>query len=572
MKKWIQKKQEGTPNKRDSVIEQIAKMRGIDDPQQFLNPTKEELFDPYLMKNIDTAASRIAHAIENDERVVVSFDPDADGLCSASTQIRYLRRHGVEVDYIYGERGDGHGIGSMIKMVPITIDPSQKVDDRLLTRNTLNAENIEKIKNADLLILVDSSSNDVAACAQIREWGTDIIILDHHSIEEHNPHVILVNPQQPGCRYPNKFLSGAGVVFKTMQVVEDLVDTGTEVNPFDYIDLVAVGMYADIMRIDIMENRYLIMEGMRNMKNMGLVTILNAAKANLYKVTSSTIGFSLAPLLNGVARMDQLHLAIDILLEDNARACQKTRRAMSEVNDERKLRQQELTDQYEKRINSNDKILMVIDDQSSKGFNGMIAQQLAERFKRPVIVGRKHKGTVSGSFRSFADFPLKDFLRKFGNIRTMGHPTAGGFEVKEEHFQDLRQYIEDNLPELEDKEPTVEYDLEIHVKDIPKYIKAIEQYNRLCGNGFEKVTVRLEGISVDEVVVLGASRNTVKIKTFEGAELIRFRVNETYAEELGVFDNLSAVGQLQLNEYFNFQTKTKTVTPQLIIEDYKVRN
>jgi single-stranded-DNA-specific exonuclease len=106
---------------------------------------------------------------------------------------------------------------------------------------------IEKIKNCDLLILIDSSSNDTRACKAIQEGlGKEIIVIDHHAIERENPHVLLVNPQQEGDEYPNKQLSGAGMVFKVMCVMEDTLG---EVDPEYYLDLIAVGMYADVMRM-----------------------------------------------------------------------------------------------------------------------------------------------------------------------------------------------------------------------------------------------------------------------------------------------------------------------------------
>jgi single-stranded-DNA-specific exonuclease len=552
------------PNRKDSVIDRVAKIRGIEDPQRFLNPTKEELHSPYLMKNMEKAAERIATAIVNKERIVVSYDPDTDGLASATIMIRYLRRNHAMVDYIYGQRGSGHGIDGMVKL--------KKDDDS--ERDALNRQNIEKILDADLLILVDSSSNDVKSCKKIAEREIDVIVLDHHGIEEENPYVTLVNPQQDGCEYPNKHLSGAGVVFKTLQVVEEVLQhgfgMGGNADPFDYIDLVAVGMYGDVMRVDVPENRYLIMEGMRNMKNPGLVRILKSGKADLFKINCASIAFTISPLLNAVARMDRLELAIDMLLAEDDKDCQKIQREMKKVNEVRKIRQKEITEQYEVKIDPSKKVLIVIDEHSSRGFNGIVAQQLSDRFKRPVIVGRRHKGEISGSFRSFNDFQMRSFLKEFGNnIEAVGHEPAGGVTVKEELLHQLEAYIDSNMPELSKKEQVLEYDFEIEVGEVGKYVKAVEQFNLLYGNGFDKITTRVNGICVDEAKIIGASAETCKVSTFDSFELIKFRVPESYGSDLECFDNISAVGQLQINEFYNFHTKKKTITNQMIIEDYK---
>src|SRR5205085_2646377 len=173
--KWIAKKAKIEPKPTDEPVDKIAKIRGIKDIQRFLSPTKEEMFDPYLMKNIEEASNRIIKAIGDNEKILVSYDPDADGLTATSTMIRYLRNYTSNVDYIYGERNDGHGIHEMLR---ISSNPDHA------DRNERNKNNLEKIKECDLLILIDSSSNDVKACEVIKErLGKEIIILDYHAIE-----------------------------------------------------------------------------------------------------------------------------------------------------------------------------------------------------------------------------------------------------------------------------------------------------------------------------------------------------------------------------------------------------
>ncbi|MCY8549407.1 DHH family phosphoesterase [Bacillus haynesii] len=557
---WIQRKPIRKPNNDDSTLERIAKIRGIKDYQKFLNPTEEELHDPYSMKNIQDASNRIIKAIDKNERIIVSYDPDADGLTATTIMLRYLKNYTDNVDYIYGERSDGHGITEMIKVS--SLDPSK--DAERIDHNKLNTD---KIRNADLLILIDSSSNDVETCKFIKEkLNTDIIILDHHAIECKNPYVLLVNQQQDGCEYPNKYLSGAGVVFKTIQVMEDTLN---QVDVWQYIDLVAVGLYADVMRLDILENRYLIMQGLRNMKNAGLVRILKGGKVNMYKMKGDAIGFTIAPMLNGAARMDNIKLAIDILLEDDDKVCKKIRLQMHKLNQHRKEKQKEITEQYKKNIDDTKKVLIVTDEQSSKGFNGIVAQQLSEEYKRPVIVGRIHNGKLSGSFRSYNGFKFKRFLNQFdGELDALGHEGAGGIEISQDLLPDLEKYIERHMPSLEDVKPTVYYDLGIGVDEVDQYVKELDKFNLLTGNGFPKVIVRVNGISVEEPSCIGETRETVKIGTLNDMELIKFRVNEEYASELGYFDMIDVVGQLTMNEWFNFATRKLVAIPQVILHDY----
>lgn len=560
--KWLQRKPKVKPNSSDSAIEKIAKIRGISDPQLFINPSEDALHDPYLMKNIQEASNRIIQAIHGGENIVVSYDPDADGITSATIMLRYLRNYTQNVDYIYGERNDGHGIFEMITV-------SKLDEEKNRERIAHNKSNTDKIRNADLLILIDSSSNDVEACRFIKEkLNTDIIILDHHAIEKKNIHVLMVNPQQIDCEYPNKHLSGAGIVFKTLQVMEDTLG---EVDVWQYNDLVAVGMYADIMRVDIPENRYLIMNGMRNIKNTGLVRICKGAKVNTFGgIKGDDIGFSIAPLLNGVARMDNIKLAIDILMEDDDAKCKPIRLKMQKVNEARKEKQKEIVAQYMKSVDESKKVLVVMDEQSSKGFNGIVAQQLTDKYKRPAIVGRMHNGKLSGSFRSYNGFKFKTFLNQFdGELEAMGHEGAGGIVIAEEQLENLYAYIERHLPKLDDLEPTVLYDVELDVSEINEYLSVVERYNHLAGAGFPRIVVRVNGITVDETACIGKTMETVKIKTLDNMELIKFRVDDTYANELGAFDTIEVVGQLSMNVFYNFKTKETVKTPQVMIEDYK---
>lgn len=568
--KWIQRKPKVKPTSNDSALEKIAKIRGIQDPQQFLNPKEDVLHDPYLMKNIEDASNRIISAIGANERIVVSYDPDADGITATTIMLRYLKNYTDNVDSIYGERNDGHGIFEMITVKGLN-------EEKDAERIEHNKTNTDKIREADLLILIDSSSNDVEACKFIKEkLGTDIIILDHHAIERKNPHVLLVNPQQDDCEYPNKHLSGAGIVFKVLQVMEDTLD---QVDVWQYSDLVAVGMYADIMRVDVPENRYLILNGMRNIKNTGLIRICKGAKVNTFGgIKGDDIGFSIAPLINGVARMNNIKLAIDILLEDDDAKCKPIRLKMQKLNEARKEKQKEIVAQYMKKVNENQKVLIVMDEQSSKGFNGIVAQQLSDRYKRPAIVGRIHNGVLSGSFRSYNGFKFKTFLNQFPyeegkevQFDALGHEGAGGIVISESLLPELEAYIERHMPSLDDTEPTVIYDIDMDVSEINEYLSVVERYNHLAGSGFPRIVVRVNGITVDDVACIGKTMETVKIKTFDGMELIKFRVDENYASDLGAFDEIDVVGQLSMNRFYNFGLKQMVETAQVMIDDYKER-
>lgn len=564
---WIKRKPKIEYLKNDDITSKLAKIRGIQENEidDFLMPTEKELFDASEMKNSQKAVNRIIEAINNNQRVAVSVDSDVDGITSSAIMIRYLRNYIDNVEYIYHQREDGHGVYSQIK------DVVEEGD-----RQDLNDRNREIVSNSDLLIILDSSSNDFRGIEEVYELNKniDIIILDHHQIEweeegrDMNDLAILVNPQQEDCEYPNKHLSGAGVTFKIVEMTQSNLPI-QKVNVGDYYDLVAVGMVADLMRMDILENRYIVSHGLRNIKNVGLTRILKGAKQNPNFVSSTTVGFNIAPIINGSARMGEIEHAIEILLTDDDTVAKKLRLKMDKLNKQRREIQEELTAKYEKMVDLNDKIIIIFDEESNSGFNGLVAQNLAQKYQRPAFVLRNHKGVLSGSGRSYAGFNTKDFLSQLPYVITSGHEQSHGITFPEDKLDEVKQFIKDHIKVLKSREPVVFYDIEISAEEVSQYVEQIESFNHITGMGFPKIIVKVKDVMITERRVLGATRNTIKWDSVEGINLIKFRVNEDYGKDVDVFDTVNAVGEVQMNVFYNFATKETTRTPQVLLDDYR---
>lgn len=564
---WIKRKPKIEYLNSEDITSKLAKIRGIQENEidDFLMPTEKELFDASEMKNSQKAVNRIIEAINENQKVAVSVDSDVDGITSSAIMIRYLRNYIDNVNYIYHQREDGHGVYSQIK------DVVEEGD-----RQDLNDRNREIVSNSDLLIILDSSSNDFRGIEEVHKLNKDIdiIILDHHQIEweeegrDMNDLAILVNPQQEDCEYPNKHLSGAGVTFKIVELTQSNLPI-QKVNVGDYYDLVAVGMVADLMRMDILENRYIVSHGLRNIKNVGLTRILKGAKQNPNFVSSTTVGFNIAPIINGSARMGEIEHAIEILLTDDDKVAKKLRLKMDKLNKQRREIQEELTAKYEKMVNLNDKIIIIFDEESNSGFNGLVAQNLAQKYQRPAFVLRSHKGILSGSGRSYAGFNTKDFLSQLPYVITSGHEQSHGITFPEDKLDEVKQFIKDNIKVLKSREPVVFYDIEISADEVPQYVEQIESFNHITGMGFPKIIVKVKDVMITERRVLGATRNTIKWDSVEGINLIKFRVDENYGRDVDVFDTVNAVGEVQMNVFYNFATKETTRTPQVLLEDYR---
>jgi single-stranded-DNA-specific exonuclease len=525
---------------KDNIITKLLKIRGVKDAKEFLTPTAKSLNSPYLLANIQEVADKIIEAVKGSKKITISADCDTDGLTSMAFCFRYLIQFTDNLSVVYNQRSQGHGIENQLEYIE---------DD------------------TDLLIVLDSSTNSTEACKSLSDKGIDIVIIDHHEFEQDNPYATIVNPQLDD--YPNKGLSGAGVLYKVLQVVDEIIGSGTV---DDFIDLVAIGMQADMMNMDIIENRYLVSQGLKNITNKGLLAILKNASTDLDKINAQTISFTIAPLINGVSRMDRIELAIDLLTTDDMETCLDIATEMKEVNEKRRDIERELYAQLVTTVNPDDKVIICVHEIESKSFNGLIANKIAQEFQRPVLVMRDHLGTVAGSFRSYGDFPMKEFLkdksvRKYINY-SVGHEMAGGLGLKTENLEKFKKVVNEKLAD-QVFESKIVYDLELNADQVtPSLIKDIEKFNYITGNNFPVATILVKDVFVEaEPKVLGKTRETVKIKC-DDIDIIKFKVDETWGSDLKPLDVIDVIGQLQLNVYTTAWNGKTTITPQIIVEDY----
>ena len=572
MAKWIQKKPMTKINSGTDLVSQLCNIKGIsnEDVTEFLEPSEKSLLPAEDLKNSEEAGNRIIRAIKNGEKVVVSADNDVDGVTSTAIIIRFLQESGLEeVPYIYAERNWGHGIMEQIRIMEET--------DENEVRNDNARHNKKVIKESDLLIIVDSSSNDVDTVEEIiSEYGTDVILLDHHDINKSDKTMedigaILVNPRQKGCRYINKNLSGSGVVYKMVGLINEMM--GGNVDTEKYIDLAGVGIYSDMMRMDEPENRYLVSQALKNIKNMGLERILKSAKAvNMDNMDGDTIGFTIGPLINGTARMGNIKDAIDLLLTDDDKTVKRIRLRMHKANEARKEIQSELVDELTKDVDASGKMVFVITDESSSGMNGLIAQDIAQRYQKPAFVGRLKDGFISGSGRSYGGVKLRTFFNESGLVEfASGHEGALGVGFKESQFDLIEEHIEENMEDVGQKEKTYFYDIYLDSSEVLDSIDMIQSFNYISGIGAPKAHVRIDNIMVEDRSVIGATKNTVKFSTMDDMELIKFRVDEEYAKEVGIMDSISVVGELKWNEWKKFRPVYEVIrTMQVMVNDYKV--
>lgn len=547
--KWHKRKAKREFSNHDSITESLLKIRGISDHQKFLNPPSEVLNDPHLLGNMKEAAEAILEAIKKGLKIAVSVDCDSDGICSTAAMVRYLNKFTNNYYIIYSQRSEGHGVEHQLHLIE---------------------------EGTDLVIVLDSSTNSIDALKELHEKGIKVVVLDHHDKDRKNPYgldnpyAIIVNPKLDNT-YPNNMISGAGVVYKVLQVLDETFGTG-EVD--DLIDIIGCGMYADMMPMDVLENRYIVIQAMKNISNTGLLAILKVNDVSLDKINSQTIGFTISPLLNGVARKDRIELAIQLLLCDDMNTCIGLVNQMKELNEERKAEEKQLFEQYVTKLDMNDKILIAIDENASKNYNGLIANRISQEFKKPSIVMRTHEGTLAGSYRSYGALDMEDFLNQKSIKKyikyAVGHPFAGGVSLLDRNLEAFKDAINKALDGV-DFTPIVNYDMVISGADLNyKFIKEVEEFDYCTGTGFPPASFLVKDLFVEgDSKVMGKNRDTVKFSC-DHADVIKFKVNEEWGNDIAVMDSVDVVGQLKINEWTKWNGDLVT-TVQVVAEDYKIQ-
>lgn len=563
MVKWIQRKPKNSYEDDDLLIEKLSKIRGIYNLDDFLNPPKKYVYSPYNLDNIDIAVQRIIKAVKTDEKIQIFADIDADGVMSTGSMYNYLKRLTNNVSYFHAQRSEGHGIEKGIDMID---------------------------EDTNLLIIVDSSSNSVEACKEIVEnLGIDIIIIDHHIVDVENPYATIVNCQQG--EYKNKHLSGSAMCYKVLQVLDEYLDIDMA---DDFLDLCAIGLVGDMMSVWSMENRYLIYNGINKIENLGIQEILNQSKIDYSNgITTTNISFKISPIISACSRYDKIELALELITSDDCDRIKELAKELIELNERRKAEQKETVEKVLNKVDDSHNLIILIDEEIESGFRGLIATEIVEKFSKPTFVVKpfyNEEGELvkySGSARSIGQLSLKSLCEDSGLfVFATGHEGAFGIEFIAENLEEIVKYFDETL-DANDLEKVFYYDLEINVDDIDEAdIKDVEKFSKITGMGFSEPVFKINGIIVEEKdnrklgthvrAVMGANKDTVKINCENDFAIMKFRTNDQYAKDIEdyFYDNfvteLSAIGSLNLNVFYNYGIRKNEVTKQLFVQDYKI--
>ena len=408
--------------------------RGLHDAaavDQFLHPKLSALEDPFLLRGMEAAAERVLRAARGGERILIYGDYDVDGTSSIVILKLMLERLGAQADFHIPDRlKDGYGIQTGV------LEEAARAGARLL-------------------ISVDTGIRALEPLRRAAELGLDVIVTDHHLPEDElPPAVAILNPNQPGCPYPNKALCGAGVTFKLIQALMERSGMAPDriVKLSDsLLVLVAVATVADVVGLTG-ENRVIVkrgLEGLARTRNKGLRALLaSAGLAEGDPVTATDVAFRLGPRINAAGRMDHAAEVIELFLTGDAQRAHEIAQRLDALNAERQRTCEAIIGQITGRLGEpplppERAGLVFYDPEWHRGVVGIVANRIAETYHRPTLVlGRDgNSGLAQGSGRSIPGFHLLAVLESLADLfeRFGGRRAAVGVTLRPERVDELRE-------------------------------------------------------------------------------------------------------------------------------------
>jgi len=438
----------------------------FDSARAFFRNGLETLHDPFLMRDMDRAAARVAAAIRAGERVLVYGDYDVDGATSTALMTRFLRSQGVEAHFFIPNRFI-HGYG-------------------------LCADGLDRAVElgASLVVALDCGVTAVAEAEYARAVGLDLVICDHHEPGAKLPDALAVlDPKRPDCDYPFDGLSGCGVGFKLVQATLTVLGQPAE-EAYAFLDLVAVSVACDIVPI-MGENRVLMRAGLERLAHSpqpGLAALADTIKVDLRVCTSSSIVFQIGPRINAAGRLEDASIAAELLLAEDRDEALVLAQRLETLN----LRRRELDAATREEalamaqgfMSASPLSLVLHGDDWHPGIVGITASRVAEHYGRPtVLLTTASNGEAKGSARSVRGVDLHaalsacaDLLTRFG-----GHAHAAGLALPVANVAALRARLEATVAatvKAEDLEPELQLDAPLSLGAIDdRFWKVLKQFD-----------------------------------------------------------------------------------------------
>ncbi|MCG2607907.1 single-stranded-DNA-specific exonuclease RecJ [Acinetobacter sp. SM34] len=419
-------------------IAQILARRGVQSEQE-LELKLKHLLAPTI-KGLDAAIQLMDQAIDQQKKIVIVGDYDADGATSTALMILALRDMGADVQYLVPDRFKyGYGLTPAIADLAFTsFQP-------------------------DLLVTVDNGISSHAGVEQAQAHGMQVIITDHHLTTKETPKAeAVVNPNQLGCEFPSKALAGVGVAFYLLANLSSYRSQlgKSTAKVAQYLDLVALGTYADVASLDY-NNRILVDAGVKriqqNQCRAGISALLDIAGRDPASLKAQDLGFVLGPRINAAGRMETMDIGIECLLAADLQTAYPLAQQLNQLNTERRqveiqMKQEALSELIQLELDQEHlpAALILFEPHWHQGVIGIVAGRLKEQFHRPSIVFAADEDGIhiKGSARSIEGVHIRDAIEMIAEqyphlvSHFGGHAAAAGLTIEKQHFDEFKQVFE----------------------------------------------------------------------------------------------------------------------------------
>ena len=503
--------------------------------EEFLNPTRNDFFDPFLINDMDIAVERIRKAIETQEKVIIYGDYDVDGITSITVLKSFLKDVGLDVDYYIPNRlEEGYG----------------------LNKNAI--DEIAKNKYT-LMITVDCGISAIEEVNYANSLGIEVIVTDHHEPGEELPKALaVIDNKRKDSKYPFRELAGVGVAFKVSQALAQSMNVKEE-EYLKYLDIVCVGTISDIVPL-ISENRVITKLGIKLLKqtrNTGLKAIINSSGYS--QINSTTISFGVAPRINACGRMGKAEQALKLLLSKDIYEVNKLTQELNNYNRERQEIEKEIFESVLNKIEQNNldknRTIVVGGEGWHHGVIGIVSSKITEKYFKPsILLSFEEDGTGKGSGRSIPGFDLHEALMKCENCleKFGGHSMAVGLTLKKDKFEQFYEEFEKVAEEnkTENIVPIINVDAKIELNEIDKTV--VEDLKQLepFGEANKMPVFALKNIRIDSIRALSEGKH-LKLTLRDNNQIINaigFNIGEL-ANEYKIGDKVDLAGVLEINTF-----------------------
>lgn len=454
MKKLIKRREIpiGNSVSNHPLLDRLYRARHIQNTKE-LDRTLKSMLNPNQLYGIEQAVNLLVEAYQQQQKIVIVGDFDADGATSTALSVLALRQLGFsDVDYLVPNRFE-QGYGLSIPVAEMAIE-----------------------KGVQLLMTVDNGVSSFDGVAFLKEKGIRVLVTDHHLPPETLPPAdAIVNPNLTQCHFPSKSLAGVGVAFYLMLAVRakfrelGIFTAETQPNFTDLLDLVALGTIADVVPLD-QNNRILAYQGLMRIRarhcRPGIIALAEVANRNVEQFTSSDLGFCIGPRLNAAGRLDNMSIGVELLLANEMSKARELALDLDELNQTRKEIEagmkleaikicQNLTALFKELPYG----ITLYQPDWHQGVLGIVSSRVKDQYHRPVIAfTQDSEGILKGSARSIEGLHMRDVLERIHSqhpniiLKFGGHAMAAGLSIREEYFADFQHLFNQTIADWLDEE------------------------------------------------------------------------------------------------------------------------